>query len=573
MTIDGDQVRIWYHCRTHSAVSQPFSFVEEPKKLVKSLLSFLFSKEEELGYDPLVYRVGEDYIYELDDNGTRRFFRTWGPSLTDRRSNRISGRMTRVWKVVEVDSTSSDATVLGEPAILKDVWIDQSAMTEREVQEALFKDIEDYWGNVNVGTEPRLKKVRRAARKLQDQVRSGEYKKWFLTILLDYEGRRSRPLPKSARQRSGLLLGQQVLPPGSLTVETRPLSRREPNSNLPHLFSPKKQYRSLVEEVCIPVGDIERLDQVFHVLDGVIRPLLLMFGARWVHRDISAGNVLGHPQTTPGGEPYYQAKLGDLEYARRYPPSSDYTAATDPKTGTPFFMACEILLGVPFAPPLVETALEETSSEETSSDDETSEFTIRYAPTHDQRQRTRRPVIPNILHDLESIWWIATWTVLTRTSHPPSIELSRRIFVNTVQVYANSPRIEFFEERRLIAHVLPELTEVAAGLESAGGHQLALFVRHTDSLDSAAVDLLHSRGFKLFLAFFRAVSSRVPAFALTARSNKALVRTGVSQRKRPRLKDDDNYRPGAGDSNAPSDSGKGAKRSKTRNHKSGSGSK
>ncbi|KAG2006333.1 other/FunK1 protein kinase [Coprinopsis cinerea AmutBmut pab1-1] len=177
MTIESHKVRLWYHCRSHSAVSQPFGFVEEPKKFVKSLLSFLFSTEEELGYDPLVYRVSEDYIYELDDTGTRRFFRTRGPPLSDRHSNCITGRMTRVWKVVEVDSTSSYATVLGEPAILKDVWIDQSAMTERQVQQALFMDIEDYWRNVDVEKEARLEKVRDVARKLQTQVRSGEYRK------------------------------------------------------------------------------------------------------------------------------------------------------------------------------------------------------------------------------------------------------------------------------------------------------------------------------------------------------------------------------------------------------------
>jgi serine/threonine protein kinase len=56
-----------------------------------------------------------------------------------------------------------------------------------------------------------------------------------------------------------------------------------------------------------------------------------MYCAGWVHRDISSGNILAH-RTTSGT---WQAKLSDLEYAKRYPPPLDYHSAVDPKTVCP----------------------------------------------------------------------------------------------------------------------------------------------------------------------------------------------------------------------------------------------
>ncbi len=57
----------------------------------------------------------------------------------------------------------------------------------------------------------------------------------------------------------------------------------------------------------------------------VILALQLMFCAGWVHRDISSGNIMAH------GDPNaWQAKLGDLEYAKKYDCGDG--ASIDPKT-------------------------------------------------------------------------------------------------------------------------------------------------------------------------------------------------------------------------------------------------
>ena len=57
--------------------------------------------------------------------------------------------------------------------------------------------------------------------------------------------------------------------------------------------------------------------------------LTLLFCAGWVHRDISCGNVLLWKDTD--GRPH--GKLGDLEYAKRFPST---TGSSDPKTVRPF---------------------------------------------------------------------------------------------------------------------------------------------------------------------------------------------------------------------------------------------
>ncbi|EAU81277.2 other/FunK1 protein kinase [Coprinopsis cinerea okayama7 len=525
MTIENDQVRLWFHCRSHSAVSKPFSFVKEPRKFIKVLLSFLFATEEELGYDPKVTRVRDGYIFELNGTDGTRFFRTQGAPLSEYRSSNITGRMTRVWKVVEVRSNSAAAAKLREkPFVLKDVWIEEGASTEREVQEEMFKDIRGYWTAVDVETEPRLRSVQVEAAKLKEEVLNETFQKWFLPIRWDCVGGTTRPAPDKAQRRRGLLLKKEDIPPPvAHSGTTRPPGQTHLR-DLPRQFVAKKQYRTIVEEVCTPVGDLKRSDQVFQVLYGIIHALLLLFGGRWVHRDISSGNVLGLLETSPDGELRYQAKLGDLEYARRYPPADDYVAGIDPKTGTPFFMPCEILLGAFFGVPL-----DSEPSEPTRDAPLTFKLGQRNTPVAPMGLAPRISVIHHFLHDLESIWWIAIWTLLTRIPHPLSNPLSRAIFVNNIRAYNDSDRIQFF--MKVVGNIHPnvqdELQDVAHALEAVGRGLFGYLSKYGRALHrgedrgSVVVDTIHSNGFAtMFNIFSQLPGPNVPAFDLTTRSDR-----------------------------------------------------
>ncbi|KIY44539.1 hypothetical protein FISHEDRAFT_24993, partial [Fistulina hepatica ATCC 64428] len=70
--------------------------------------------------------------------------------------------------------------------------------------------------------------------------------------------------------------------------------------------------------------------------------LQLLYLARYVHRDISVGNILCYNQE--------QGKISDLEYAKPFHSMDELRK--DAKTGTPEFMSTEVQAwGYMFRPP------------------------------------------------------------------------------------------------------------------------------------------------------------------------------------------------------------------------------
>ncbi|KAJ8507113.1 hypothetical protein ONZ45_g10482 [Pleurotus djamor] len=392
ITIVSDAVTVWYFSRSHSAVSESFSIIKEPRKLVKLLIAFFYSTEEELGYDPDVERDSEGrYVFTLPQrNGPPRRFRTSGSSISEYRPNIITGRMTRVWLVTEHWDDPIGAT----DYVLKDVWLGISDRTEKQVQTAIFAGIDDFLKSDPQGhpfydddsVRPSLKDV------LQGEVK---YKDYFMTIVTDHRGQTSKALAKPAWRKTDLfsmdLVDHVPTHKQSQAIERAPTGETprplEGQTSLPiayRRFAPRRQYRVVFEEFCIDVGSLSKLGEVVDVLEQTLFALRLLFCAGWVHRDISCGNILAHK--TSGGS--WQAKLSDLEYARKYP-SEDASASHDPKTGTPPFMPVEILQ---------------------------SEF-IYVPPTHDDDGVDDIPtVVHNFQHDLESVYWILLWSSTLRTA-------------------------------------------------------------------------------------------------------------------------------------------------------------
>ncbi|KIK22815.1 hypothetical protein PISMIDRAFT_651298, partial [Pisolithus microcarpus 441] len=99
--------------------------------------------------------------------------------------------------------------------------------------------------------------------------------------------------------------------------------------------------------------------------------LQLLRSVDWVHRDISTGNVLCF-----GG----MGKLADLEYAKHM----DSNATHEDRTGTLEFMASEV---------------------------EAQQYLFQPRGGKPRREGRKCPFRFNPLHDMESLWWIATWTL------------------------------------------------------------------------------------------------------------------------------------------------------------------
>ncbi|KDQ22354.1 hypothetical protein PLEOSDRAFT_1068715 [Pleurotus ostreatus PC15] len=379
ITIIRDRVTLWYHSRSHSMISEPFSFVENPQLLIKVFMSFLFATEEELGYDPMVTRDAKgDYIYRIPstEQGQQRdrFFLTTA-SIAEYRSNNITGRMARVWKVVECHPSGAVVSPSGPSHVLKDVWLEDSALTEAQIQSQIFEDIQRFFRDKQ---DARYLAFERLRPSISDLERNDRYKKYFIEIMADYEGERTKP--------------------------------RSPNSERKRRL---KQYRVIFGEVCEAVGDLGSVGEVADVLSQAIVALRLMYCAGWVHRDISSGNILAHRRSSSSP---WQAKLSDLEYSRRFSLNSDRGVAGDPKTGTPYFMPHEILSSryiVPRQPGAQKPKL------------------VVDDLTNGRRPQPRGPPpVYNFQHDLESIWWIFVWTITCRVSHDPSVAFGRKIFQN-----------------------------------------------------------------------------------------------------------------------------------------------
>jgi len=156
-----------------------------------------------------------------------------------------------------------------------------------------------------------------------------------------------------------------------------------------------------------------------------------MWLAGWVHRDISAGNILWFKEDGNDG----RGILSDLEYARKMGVGS---ASSDPKTvsyniylkvslshkfpqGTPFFMALEIMDGFSLYHefPAVKTYNANNFDSEAF---EYHESQSTLASVHQ--------VTYNYLHDAESLCWVYLWILLSRVPHPSSQTLANDVFQN-----------------------------------------------------------------------------------------------------------------------------------------------
>ncbi|KZV74193.1 hypothetical protein PENSPDRAFT_648199 [Peniophora sp. CONT] len=132
--------------------------------------------------------------------------------------------------------------------------------------------------------------------------------------------------------------------------------------------------RSVMQEMCRSVHELKDYKSLLLCLIGVTSALSFMRKAGWVHRDVSGDNCM-----------YYEGRgiLADLEYDKSYGELS----ASDPKTGTPDFMAVEY---------------------------QTKEYLFLPLQPNDPNAPELR-FIPNPAHDLESVVWQYLWFLHYRT--------------------------------------------------------------------------------------------------------------------------------------------------------------
>ncbi|KAH9474513.1 hypothetical protein JR316_0012974 [Psilocybe cubensis] len=487
ITFDADEMRLWYHSRSHSAVSVPFNFVKEPLKLVKIFMSFLFATDVELGYDPMVERQEDGhYIFKIprpkptestilpsgdassshsasssldsvsssldnassssDDNALStdsnfpstdsdshpieeqlsvkeqqdapddyQYYRTVRV-LSCYRSNKISGRMPRVW-VIEPYDPVTKKVIPGDQLVLKDVWIEKSAQTERVIQTAIFEDINKF-GDCKAPptTDPALKII---WEQLKDSIQSREYKKLFLTIENDYTGFTSKKPASGSKRIWGLHKPVETSYKSTGTTLRKEAGQSHPipastETNIHRPFIPKKQYRIIYKE-----------------------------------------------DFADDSKPW-QGKLMDLEYARRFPPQFGDTQ--EPKTGTPFFMPTEILFERFLHHPLPDRL----GISNPYDNNDTEEETLDEA----------RHLVHHFHHDLESLWWLILYLITSHVEDQPAASWPdsnaqaaainacriwiRRIFQNTMQLSSERHACFIQSPKKKLVEILPKSVAVHA---------------------------------------------------------------------------------------------------------------
>ncbi|GAW07477.1 hypothetical protein LENED_009471 [Lentinula edodes] len=145
-------------------------------------------------------------------------------------------------------------------------------------------------------------------------------------------------------------------------------------------YAPKVHCRQLSEFAGEPLDQMTNWGIVLKALESLITALSYMHSAGFVHRDISAANVL-----VKDGN----AKLNDLEYAKRVQPAMEpHSGSSDVKMGTLFFMPVEVIEGgYLFEPPDYVRKSKSAPS-----------FPFRY----------------HYIHDLESALWVFVYLLMTR---------------------------------------------------------------------------------------------------------------------------------------------------------------
>ncbi|KAF5363266.1 hypothetical protein D9756_001092 [Leucocoprinus leucothites] len=444
ISIEKDMMSVWYFSRSHSVKTDGFNWIEDPRTFTKVFVSFLFAKELEIGFDPSVrrvtYRTKECFIYEIKAEGGTRYYRTINPIFNPRVAC-ITGRKTRVWEVEEVrliDGSLANVQVVvkGKRVALKDVWLDEGSATEWEIQKTIFdklKQVRDK--DCEWATEGYLRPLIKEA--LTDFPRNLP----FMQIECDGWGKETRERHAEAVADPAIIPAKNLESSASQsamhTNKKSTMSRPSGASNRPNSVSSrprygsrdyivKKQYRLVYSSVGYALHDAKDLSTSFKAIKDVTIALVLMFLAGWVHRDVSTGNII---VMNTGGR--VRGLLSDLEYAREFDRINK--GASDPKTGTPFFMPVEIHQGRKFryAEEDVSHSLQALRREEDSSVNSRA------------NSKNVKPVF-SFHHDLESLMWIGLWVVLGKiVEHASSGKVFSYLFTNDTN--PDPFRCDFFQ--------------------------------------------------------------------------------------------------------------------------------
>ncbi|RXW20590.1 hypothetical protein EST38_g5258 [Candolleomyces aberdarensis] len=413
----------------------------------------------------------EVYLRVPGQSQRPRFFSTTD-CISNYRTVAVAGRKTRVFKVVEVEKQESgwrekEGT---QPMVLKGLWLDANARTEAQIQDQLFTDNQSFCEMPNRRSEDRL-------HFFADPEAAGIIQA-FKPVLQNNPPVFVPKLMMATEDRIWIHSRQtfQVTHPSPTEDKIKKPDHRK--------FTPKRRCFRLFAEECTPVDYLPTVGDAFAILGQCIIALRHMFCAGWVHRDISAGNVMALQDANCG----WKLKLADLEYTKAFNDGSPPT--TDWKTGTAYFMAHELLSH--------SYIRDGTQSLESSTVNAT--FQMYEEPTiDDPSEELGSPLRHNFQHDLESVFWIALWIITARIDHTPSIKHAKLIFTSNgnLSVPPHRQRAFFGDISKTLRKCLVEpLRSLARTLECIRNHLYLEAYERGENLawqDEKSYSLIHAK--------------------------------------------------------------------------------
>ncbi|KAF7799145.1 hypothetical protein EIP86_010376 [Pleurotus ostreatoroseus] len=134
ITGENTEMRLWFVTRGYVFISKCFNFITDYRTTTQLFLSLAFAPETQLGCDPTITRRSDgkfDIVVFLSPSETRTF-RTV-ELISDRSVDTMNGPGTRVWTVQEVRGEDVDEQIL----TLKEQWVEEDRSQESSIVQSL----------------------------------------------------------------------------------------------------------------------------------------------------------------------------------------------------------------------------------------------------------------------------------------------------------------------------------------------------------------------------------------------------------------------------------------------------
>ncbi|KIK68487.1 hypothetical protein GYMLUDRAFT_35916 [Collybiopsis luxurians FD-317 M1] len=397
-TIEGTALSLWLLHRGALLKGEPFKFIEDAYSLVEVFFAFAFASPEQMGWDPTIVPA------LINERGYRAFFigisgrvyRTL-ETLSNHSAENPLGRAVRV-------RTVEDAH--GQQHVLKDLWQETDRDEEHEIHNRILENVLHFAPGLRHLAQGGLFTI---LAHCHVEV-SGRVDHTTNVILWGIDLRKAQTFevePEISASPESQSIDHSFIE--NLDIDKRGgIPERLVSKDL---VSERVHYRILFEEYATTLFNETSLHHITLALTKIMKVLSIIHYAGWVHRDISVANLY-----------FYQGRgiVGDWEYATSREDSKEHNV----RAGTPLFMSCEamahayLFFGIDknttfrdlrspipeeLLPDSTEIELDQLFSRSPSSDDIISKADSALNP----------PFRYNSLHDLESVWWVILWVLLS----------------------------------------------------------------------------------------------------------------------------------------------------------------